>query len=120
LIDSSIWIEYWKATPKGAKAKPFIEGKEDIIISTINVAEIYKYFYNKSHDLAEKYTATMMGHGNTLSVDVNIAKNAAKIRHEKKLGLGDALILATAQSKNAKLITADNDFRGETNVELIT
>lgn len=41
LIDSWAWIEYFKGSRKGEKAKKYIEGKERAIISAINIAEVY-------------------------------------------------------------------------------
>ncbi len=120
LIDSSIWIEYWKGTPRGTKARPIIEGDEEKIVSTINVAEVYRYFLSQSEELAEKYSNDMQGSGVTVPVDTKIAKHAAKIRFERKLGLGDAIILSTALAKNARIITGDYDFKNEENVEIIT
>ena len=44
---------------------------------------------------------------------------AAKIRHEEKLGLGDAIIYATAKKEGAILLTGDNDFKDKENVIFI-
>jgi len=52
--------------------------------------------------------------------DIEIAEKAAEIAFDKKLGAMDALIYATAQIKNAELITGDNDFRGLERVRIIS
>jgi len=44
---------------------------------------------------------------------------AAKIKHEEKLGLGDAIIYATAMKENATLLTGDSDFKNKKNVIFI-
>ncbi len=52
-------------------------------------------------------------------VTTEIAKSAAILKHEKNLGLADAIIYATATQENAMLITADSDFKDEKNVQYL-
>ena len=113
LIDSWAWIEYLKGTPKGSTAKKFIEGEEDIVISTINIAEVYKYYLSRQPEKAKSIIEELIGRTLTVPVGTTIALEAARIRHEKKFGLGDAIILATAREKNARIVTGDPDFKNE-------
>ena len=41
LIDSCVWIDYFAG--KNSKAKEFIEGEHKIVISSINLAEVYRF-----------------------------------------------------------------------------
>jgi len=45
-------------------------------------------------------------------LDEEIAVDSAKIKHEKKWGLGDSIIYATARREGAKVMTGDPHFRG--------
>lgn len=40
-------------------------------------------------------------------------------RHEKKFGMADAIVLATAKLHDAKIVTGDDDFKGEPNVSYV-
>jgi predicted nucleic acid-binding protein len=45
-------------------------------------------------------------------VSEDIAVEAARIRHSKKIALADSLVLATAKSAGAEVVTGDPDFKG--------
>ncbi len=44
---------------------------------------------------------------------------AAKIKHKEKMGLGDAIIYATAKKEKATIITGDPDFKEKNDVIFI-
>ncbi len=120
LLDSWAWIEYTRRSPRSEKIRNYIEGDEPVILSAINIAEVYRFFLANKPRETEHFVAFILARASVIPVDISIAKDAAKIRHEKKFGLGDAIVLATGQQKNAKIITGDSDFRNEKNVEIIT
>jgi len=113
LVDSWAWIEYFKGTEAGKKAKRVIEDLEEVvIISTINLAEVYYWilqFYDEK--TAEEKRKVMKRRSFVCDVDEEIAVDAAKIKREKKWGLGDAIVYATAIRENAKVLTGDPDFK---------
>ena len=120
LIDSWAWIEYFRGSKSGEKVKKYIEGKEKAIISAINIAEVYRWilrFYDEK--IAEEKIEVMKERCFVIPVDEEIAVMAAKIKHEEKLGLGDAIIYATAKKEKAILLTGDSDFRNKKNVIFI-
>ncbi len=117
LIDSWAWVEYFKGSEAGEKAKEWIEGGERAIISTINIAEVYRWIL-QSYDeaTAEAKRRIMKKRCFVIPVSEGIAVEAAKIRKERKLGLGDAIIYSTAKSENSKILTGDEDFKDLDNV----
>ena len=120
LIDSWAWIEYFKGSKAGGKVRKYIEGKEKAIISAINIAEVYRWilrFYDEK--IAKEKINVMEERCFIIPVDGEIAIMAAKIRHKEKLGLGDAIIYATAKKEDATLLTGDNDFKDKENVIFI-
>ena len=123
LIDSWVWVEYFKGSEYGKYAKKYIEGNEKAIISTINIAEVYRWilrFYDER--IAEEKKNVMEERCFLIPVDTEIAVIAAKIKHNEKMGLGDALIYATAKKENAILLTGDSgdsDFEGKEGVIFI-
>lgn len=117
LIDSWVWIEYFQGSDKGKSVKQYIEGEEQIILSTINVSEVFRHILSKrTQKDAESAIDFMLKASFVAPVTVDIAIKSAFIKHEKKWGLGDAIIQATAQKYNAVIITGDNDFKNEKNV----
>jgi predicted nucleic acid-binding protein len=118
LVDSWAWIEYFKGSAAGEKVKELIENsQEKIIVSSINIAEVYHSFLrdysppdNKRY--AEASRKAMKQRSYVYEVDEGIAVNSAKIKHEKKWGLGDSIIYATAKREGAKVLTGDPHFKG--------
>ncbi len=120
LIDSWAWIEYFKGSKAGEKVREYVEGKEKAIISAINIAEVYRWilcFYDEK--IAKEKIEAMKERCFIIPVDEEIAIMSAKIKHEEKMGLGDAIIYATAKKENAILLTGDKDFEGKEDVIFI-
>ena len=121
LIDSNLWIEYLNGTPLGKKASEFIEGNERVVISAINLAEVFRHVLSKKKRAdAEKAKEILLQYSFSIAVTTNIAIEAATLKVEKSMGLADAIIYATAKQENAQIITADNDFRGQENVLILS
>lgn len=113
LIDSWAWIEYFKGSKLGGEAKKLIEDSEErAIVSAINIAEVYGWilrFYDEK--IAEEKKAAMRERAFVCDVDEETAVEAAKTRHQKKWGLGDAIVYATAKKADATIVTGDPHFR---------
>jgi predicted nucleic acid-binding protein len=105
-------VEYFKGTNAGEKAKEWIEGSEKAIISTINIAEVYRWIL-QSYDetIAEEKRKIMKKRCFIIPVTETIAVEAAKARKEKRFGLGDAIIYSTAKTEDSKILTGDKDFK---------
>jgi predicted nucleic acid-binding protein len=120
LIDSWAWVEYFKGSESGEKVRKYIEGDEIALISVINIAEVYRWilkFYGEK--VAKEKTGVMKDRCFVIPVDEEIAIMAAKIKHKEKMGLGDAIIYATAKKENATIITGDSDFKEKDDVIFI-
>jgi predicted nucleic acid-binding protein len=112
LIDSWAWIEFFQGSEAGKIVKGYIDDDQDIIISTINLAEVYRWilrYYNEN--TAEEKRLAMKERCILIDVDEEIAVNAAKIKHNLKWGLGDSIVYATAKREGSKVITGDSDFK---------
>jgi len=118
LVDSWAWIEYFKGSTTGEKVKELIENSQDkVIVSAVNIAEVYNSFlrdYSPSDNkrYAEASRKAMKQRSYVYDVDEEIAVDSAKIKHEKKWGLGDSIIYATAKRVDAKVLTGDPHFKG--------
>jgi predicted nucleic acid-binding protein len=121
VIDSYVWIEYFRGTKKGEIAKKYIE-IENSATPTIVIAELSRKLLYEV--LAKR--ETMEGRENklnfiktsTLVIELNeeIAILAGEIDIERKKlikgwGMADSIILATARVKGAKIVTGDQHFK---------
>ena len=120
VIDSWCWIEYFKGTTSANDAAKYIEGDMLAFVSTINLSEIYRWFLLSYSDAeANSAIQDVKDRCFIVPVDEQIAIIAAKIKHELKWGLGDSIILATARTRNAVVITGDPDFKNVPNTIII-
>jgi predicted nucleic acid-binding protein len=121
VIDSYVWIEYFRGTKRGEIAKKYIE-IENSATPTIVIAELSRKLLYEV--LAKR--ETMEGRENklnfiktsTLVIELNeeIAILAGEIDIERKKlikgwGMADSIILATARVKGAKIVTGDQHFK---------
>jgi predicted nucleic acid-binding protein len=113
LIDSWAWIEFFKGSKAGEKVRDFISSSDIVIISAINIAEVYRWFL-RSYSIAEAEEARRVMKDTSLILPVteDIAVEAAKIRHKGGWGLGDSIIYTTAKQEKSKIVTGDPDFKG--------
>lgn len=120
MIDSWSWVEYFRGSKPGQRAKEYIEGEEDAVISAVNLAEVYRWvlrFYDEAQ--AEEARRTMTTKCTLIPVDESIAVEAARLRHSTQLGLGDSIILATARSVGAKIVTGDPELKAYRDVNYL-
>ena len=113
MIDSWAWIEFFLGSGAGKVVSGHIDSDQDLIISAINLAEVYRWilhYYDES--IAEEKKCAMLDRCTMINVDGNIAVEAARIRNTLKWGLGDSIVYATAKRVGAKVLTGDSDFLG--------
>jgi predicted nucleic acid-binding protein len=117
LIDSWAWIEFFQGSNAGAVVMDYLDDDQDLIISTINLAEVYRWilrYYDES--IAEEKKEAMKERCTLIEVDEEIAVKAARIKHRLKWGLGDSIVYATARCETASVLTGDSDFKGKDDV----
>jgi predicted nucleic acid-binding protein len=109
LLDSFAWMEYFMGTRKGEKVKRSIDDDIQLYTSPIVIAEIYSKSLRTDGNAQER-TDFIMKRCAVVVLDEKIAIEAAKIHAENKIknsdfGLADAIILASARSRNMKVLT---------------
>ena len=100
----------------GEQVKKYFKDNKIVLTSTINIAEVYKYLLMTKPEKANSLIQNIMKIALIISVDTEIALHAGKIKHEKKMGMADAIVLATAEKEHANILTGDSDFKGLPNV----
>ncbi len=115
LLDSFAWMEYFMGTLKGEKVKRSVDDDIQLYTSPIVIAEIYSKS-QRTDGNAQERTDFIMKRCAIVTLDEKIAIEAAKIHAENKVkfpdfGLADAIILASARSRNMKVLTGDPHFK---------
>ena len=116
LVDSWAWIEYFKGSSAGEKAKEVIESGRQLLLSTINVSEIYLFLLRNRSSEAEKLMKFALDSSFVISLETSTSLKAAKTKYEHKIGLADAIVIATAEENKAEILTGDDDFKNIKNV----
>lgn len=119
VVDTYAWIEYFRGTEEGRRAREYIEGEHELICPAVVVAELSdKYRRNDLADVwhRERKPFVEITCG-VEPLDAELADKAGKLKTEMRrdhddFGLADATILATADSHGAKLLTGDSHLTG--------
>jgi len=116
LIDTYAWIEYFKGSEEGLRAKKFIEGQFKLVTPSIVIAELsdkYRRTGVTGWSIRNKFIKFK---SKILLLDEIIADEAGKLKQDMKknykdVGLADAIILAHSAESNAKILTGDRYLR---------
>lgn len=112
LVDSSAWLEYFADGPNAQFFSAAIENTAELVVSTINVYEVFRRVLQQRDENAALRAVAAMEQGRLVGVDEAIALHAAQLGVHHKLPMADSLILATARAYDALLWTQDADFDG--------
>lgn len=114
VIDSFAWIEYFVGSEAGEVAKNYIENG-DIITPSIVIAELSNKYAKLKEDFTTKLKfITLKSRIVTLNEDIAVLAgiiNVERKKVERRWGLADSIILATARINKASVITGDKHFR---------
>jgi predicted nucleic acid-binding protein len=116
LVDSSGWLEYFADGLNAKFFAPALEDTENLIVSTINIYEVFKRVLQQRGEDAALQAVALMQQANVVDVTSPIAMDAANISTELKLPMADSIIFATARAYGATLWTQDADLDGLPNV----
>ncbi|MBC7130454.1 PIN domain-containing protein [Candidatus Bathyarchaeota archaeon] len=123
-MDTYAWIEIFLGSHQGEKAKEVIQNSEEAYTPDIVLAEIARKYLRegaKEQTINERLK-TIEETSEIAHIDKETAIESAKCYMElsqkarkeklKTPSLFDAIILATAKTLNAKIITGDEHFKG--------
>ena len=116
LVDSSGWLEFFADGRNAEFFAAAIEDTENLIVSTINIYEVFKRILQQRGEDAALQAVALMHQAGVVDVTSPIAMDAVKLSADLKLPMADSLILATARACGAILWTEDADFDGLPNV----
>ena len=119
LVDSSGWIEYLAVRPLADRFAPYFEGREPMIVSAIEVYEIYKALRRDLPEERAVEAVSALGRATIVVVDASLALEAADLALAHGLALPESIVYATARRHGARLITGDADFDGLPHTEVV-
>ena len=119
LVDSCGWLEYLADGPNAAFFAPAIENTEKLLVPTICILEVFERVLQQREEDSALQAAALMQQGQVIDLDSGTAVTAAKIGHELKLPLADAMIVATARIHHAVILTQDSDLKDVEGVKFV-
>lgn len=112
LVDSSGWIQYFTAGQLADKYASYIKNIRAIRTPTIVLYEVYKMIKREKGEETALLIAGQINRTKVIPLSDSIALSAADISLQYRLAMADAIVYATAQEENSKLITSDADLKG--------
>lgn len=110
VIDSSGWVEFFTDGPLADEYAKRLRALSTIL-TPVNV--LYEVYKRLKRDLSEDdaiVAVSAMQRTRIIHIDQEIALTAADLSLAHGLAMADSLILATAQTHRAELVTSDADF----------
>ena len=111
LVDSSGWLEYLADSKNAKLFAPAIEKTDELIVSTINIYEVYKKILHEKDENSAIQVIGLMQQAKVIVVNSSIAIQAAKLSFEQKIPMADSIIYITAKQNNGIVWTQDSDFK---------
>jgi predicted nucleic acid-binding protein len=90
----------------------YIEGREPLLVSAIEVYEVYKVIRRDLSEERAVEAVSALRRATIAAVDESLALEAADLSLVHGLAMADSLVYATARRFGATLVTADADFEG--------
>lgn len=110
LVDTSVWIEWLTGSPLGRKLAKEIPDRSECVVPTIVQLELAKWLLREvDEDRVDRviaYTQKCI----VVPLDTHIALLAAELHRRHELATADAIVLATARTHGAELLTCDAHF----------
>lgn len=112
LVDSSGWLEYLSDSKNAENFADALENTEELLVSTINIYEVYKKVLKEKDENTALQIAGIMRQAKVIDVTSSISVYAAKLSCEKNIPMADSMIYASARAYDATVWTQDSDFKG--------
>ncbi|MDI6708766.1 MAG: type II toxin-antitoxin system VapC family toxin [Candidatus Thermoplasmatota archaeon] len=120
VIDSYAWVEYFRGTARGRKAKRYIESGA-CITPTIVLAELSDKYFREGYKIWERDLNFILAKTTIVELTKDIAVRAGKTKNIQRknrpdFGMADAIIYETAKQYDTAVLTGDPHFKGLENV----
>lgn len=120
VVDSSAWLSYFAGDDNAEVFSEPIEKIPELLVPSIVITEVFRNVLRQRGEDSALIIAAHMNQGKIISLDSELAMDAAKFGVRHKLPLADSIIFATAQKYSALLWTQDAYFESLENVRYIS
>jgi predicted nucleic acid-binding protein len=110
--DSSVCIEWLADGPAAARFSSLWQDPDALLIPSVVIYEVTRWFLARKLEDKGQDAAFALSRYAIANLTPSVARYAAILAAECRLGMADAMILATARANNATLWTQDIDFEG--------
>ena len=112
VVDSSGWIEFFRAGANGPVFKPIIEDRARLLVPTIALFEVHRVLSRSLPTDLVNRCLDVMRLGRVLDLTDARAVAASRIAAQHKLAMADAAMYAIALEFGASFWTQDVDYQG--------
>lgn len=121
LIDSYGWIEYFADGPLAEKYASYIEkaDSENTVTPTIVIYEVYKRIKSIKGEQKALEAYAQISQTKVIELTTSISLKAADTSITLNLGMADSIIIATAKTHNAEILTSDQHLKKLDGVKFI-
>ena len=112
LVDSSGWIEFFRAGVNGPVFKPVIEDRHHLLVPTIALFEVHKVLSRNLPANLVTQCLDVMRLGLVLDLTDKRAIAASTIASRHRLAMADAAMYSLALEFEATFWTQDVDYQG--------
>lgn len=110
VLDTSGWIEIFTDGPLASEFRARTDAAQRIIVPTIVLYEVYKTIRRQRSEHESLTAVARLRACEVVSLDGQLALEAADISLQHSLAMADAVVYATARAHGAELLTSDRDF----------
>lgn len=119
LVDSSGWIEFFAEGPLADRYASYLRTPAQLVTPTIVLYEVYKRLKRERGEDLALFATEQIRATHVIPLTESVALLAADLSLEHRLAMADAIVYATAQDQDAKLVTSDADFQNLPAVEYV-
>ncbi|WP_020397208.1 type II toxin-antitoxin system VapC family toxin [Thiolinea disciformis] len=112
LVDTCGWIEWLTDGVLVQTFEPWLSQLDQVYMPTVIQFELYKWTKRERDEATALEVIALTEQCQVVALDTAISLLAADLALQHGLSFADAIIYATAQQKNAQLITSDDHFEG--------
>ena len=119
LIDTCGWIEWLTEGALVDAYAPYLGNIEEVVIPTSVQFELYKWVCREASESRALEVIGLTEQGRVVSLSTSIALLAGDLALQHQLSFADAIIYATSQHCQARMVTSDSHFEGLSGVEYL-
>ncbi len=101
MVESSAWLSYFAGDANAGVFSKAIEDTEKLIVPSMTITEVFKCILRQRDEDVALEAIAHMEQGKVISLDSELAVNAAQYGVDHKLPLADSIIYATAPKHDA-------------------